>query len=60
MKKVFILAEGIRINTRNIYIELKRPFPKPSTRQNDLSYIELAIWNRIAEILKKKIEYFQP
>ena len=54
MKKVFILAQGIRINTRNIYIKLKRPFPKPSTRQNDLSYIELAIWNRIAEILKKK------
>ena len=46
MNEVFRPAENIR---------------KTSTRQNGMSYIGPAIWNRILEVLKKnpKFEYFQ-
>ena len=53
MNEVFRPAENIRINTRNSYLKLSQPFRKTSTRQNGLSYIGPAIWNRIPEILKK-------
>ena len=51
--EVFRQAENIRITTRNSYLKLSDPFRITSTGQNSLSYIELVIWNRIPEILKK-------
>ena len=51
--EVFRPAQNTRINTRNSYFKLSRPFRKTSTGQNNLSYIGPAIWNKIPEILKK-------
>ena len=51
--EVFRLAENIRITTRNSYLKLSDLFRKTSTRQNSLSYIGPATWNRIPEISKK-------
>ena len=38
---------------RNSYLKLNHPFQKISNRQNLLTFIGPAIWNRIPEILKK-------
>ena len=51
--EVFRPAENIRINTRNSFLKLNHPFQKTSTGQKGLSYIGLAIWNRLPNILKK-------
>ena len=46
-------TENMRINTRNSFLKLNRPFRKTSTGQKGLSYIGLAIGNRIPETIKK-------
>ena len=43
----------MRINTKNSFLKLYHPFPKPSTEKKGLSYIGPTIWNRIPEIIKK-------
>ena len=53
MNEVFRPAENTRINTRNSYFKLSRPFRKTIFGQNSFSYIGPAIWNKIPEILKK-------
>ena len=52
-ERSFQTGENIRINAINSYLKLSHPFRKTSTKQNGLSYIGPAIWNRIPEILKK-------
>ena len=62
LNEVFRQTEIIRVNATNSYLKLNNPFGKISTGQNGLSYIGLANWNKISDILKKaenlKISFF--
>ena len=47
MNEVFRRAENMRTNTRMGFLELNHPFQKTSAGQKGLSYIGIAIWNKI-------------
>ena len=46
-------SDRLKNETRNSFLKINHPFRKISTGQKSLSYIGLAIWNIIPEIIKK-------
>ena len=53
MNEVFIKAPESSSSLRNSYQKLQQPFRKTNTGQNALSFVGLALWNKVPEKIKR-------
>ena len=52
LKEVFVKAPASSSSLRNSYQKLQQPFHKTNTGQNALSFIGLALWNKVPKEIK--------
>ena len=55
LKEIFEFASHCRIDTRNNFVKLKIPFCKTSMGQKTISFVGLALWNSLPELIQKWI-----
>ena len=53
LNEVFMKAPESSLSLRNSHQKLKQPFRKTKTGQNALSYIGLALWNKVPKEIKR-------
>ena len=53
LNEVFMKAPESSSSLRNSYEKLQQPFPKTNTGQNALSFIGLALWNKVPKEIKR-------